>query len=169
MLCIPARSAPYKPQIARNHPSRILATRVALLTRIVRPVEHHDIRIPRIHHAIPVQVRWVARHPRLILDALVSADGFRAIVARARLAVEEGPECRAVEVEVGSAVDVLRGAHAAGLVVRSAPGEIGIAEAWVGGPGPRGVLLRSNTLPVCGLRLLQPGKDVLCIVEVVIV
>lgn len=102
-------------------------------------------------------------------DAIRTADRSGAIIARADLAVEESPERRTVEEEVGAAVDVLRQTHAAGLIAAAAPGEIRVAVLAVCRPWRGRVLRRAGALPVCGFGLLHAGVDVLRAVHVVVV
>ncbi len=102
-------------------------------------------------------------------DAIRPADRRGAVIARADLAVEEGPKRGTVQKEVGTAVDVLRETHPAGLVAAAAPGEIRVAVLAVRRPGGGSVLLRAGALPVCGFGLLHACVDVMRVVQVVVV
>ena len=157
-----------KRQISRDDTPRGPAARVIELVRIVPAIEHHDVRVARVD-AVPPQAPGGAGDAGLVGDAVGAAHRGRAVVARGHLAVEEGPEGRGVEVQVGAADDVLRQAHAAGLVPVGAPAEIRVAVPRLRRPGVRGVLPRADALPVGGFRLLHAGVDVFGAVQVVVV
>lgn len=164
---------PRKRQITRHHTTRTPSptrpsSRIEPLLRVPPTVQDHNIRRSR-GDTVPIQPPRSIGDPRLVLDAVGAADRRGAIIARADLAMEEGPECGAVEEEVGAAVDVLREAHAARLIAAPAPREVRVAVPAVCDPGARSVLLRAGALPVRRFGLLHARIDIFRVVQVVIV